>query len=244
MSAKTRSFFRYFQEEGAAQKPWALWLTGGPGCSSMTGLFEENGYANYACRSLLVSLHTFRPFFVNPDGQTIFENVYSWHKAVNILYLESPRGVGFSYRDRKEGETQNPNDKNVSRTNEQKNVKMLAVQVFKLHFSSLISIILTQFFVVCLQTAEDVVAALADFLTIFTELKDRNFYITGESYAGIYIPTTTERLMDELVKPNNGSFSGLGINFRGFLIGNGCVSFTSDVSRRCAICSHFVQMPL
>ncbi|PIN11988.1 Serine carboxypeptidases (lysosomal cathepsin A) [Handroanthus impetiginosus] len=62
-------------------KPLVLWLNGGPGCSSIAyGASEEVG-----------------PFRVRPDGRTLSLSRYSWNKEANLLFLDSPAGVGFSY---------------------------------------------------------------------------------------------------------------------------------------------------
>ncbi|KAK1631480.1 hypothetical protein QYE76_005795 [Lolium multiflorum] len=78
-----RALFYYFVESPyeAASKPLVLWLNGGPGCSSLgAGAFQELG-----------------PFRVNPDGKTLSRNRHAWNNVANILFLESPAGVGFSY---------------------------------------------------------------------------------------------------------------------------------------------------
>lgn len=62
-------------------KPLVLWLNGGPGCSSIAyGAAEEIG-----------------PFHIRSDGKTLYLNPFSWNKLANLLFLESPAGVGFSY---------------------------------------------------------------------------------------------------------------------------------------------------
>lgn len=53
-------------------------------------------------------------FSVNPDGQTLFENIYAWNKYANVLFLEAPRGVGFSYRSNEVPADNNYNDTYVS----------------------------------------------------------------------------------------------------------------------------------
>lgn len=36
---------------------------------------------------------------MNDDGATLYENKFSWNGIANVLYLESPAGVGYSYSD-------------------------------------------------------------------------------------------------------------------------------------------------
>ncbi|MED6106046.1 Serine carboxypeptidase-like 45 [Stylosanthes scabra] len=80
-NTKTKALFFYFVEaqNDAPSKPLVLWLNGGPGCSSIgVGAFSENG-----------------PF--RPKGEALVRNQFSWNREANILYLETPIGVGFSY---------------------------------------------------------------------------------------------------------------------------------------------------
>jgi len=55
---------------------------------------------------------------------------------------------------------------------------------------------------------------LMNFFELFPEYKEKDFYITGESYAGIYIPY----LVKEIV--NNNNKINFKINLKGFLVGN------------------------
>lgn len=73
-------FYWYFEStRDPANDPVVLWTNGGPGCSGFLGLFTEQG-----------------PFKPQADG-TLTMNEYSWNGVANMLFVEQPAGVGFSY---------------------------------------------------------------------------------------------------------------------------------------------------
>ncbi|XP_062229925.1 serine carboxypeptidase-like 34 [Phragmites australis] len=78
-----RALFYWFFEatHDVQNKPLVLWLNGGPGCSSVGyGAVEELG-----------------PLLIQKGEPEIRLNPNSWNKDANLLFLESPAGVGFSY---------------------------------------------------------------------------------------------------------------------------------------------------
>ncbi|KAJ3289695.1 hypothetical protein HK104_007297 [Borealophlyctis nickersoniae] len=122
-------FFWFFESRrNPAKDPLILWLNGGPGCSSLTGLFMELG----PCR-------------VNPNGNGTTLNKWSWNNEANIVFLDQPINVGFSYADNEE----------VSNT---------------------------------VDAAADVYAFLQLFLQNHSKYSKLDLHITGESYAGHYVP--------------------------------------------------------
>ncbi|KAJ9194454.1 hypothetical protein DTO164E3_7339 [Paecilomyces variotii] len=74
-------WFWFFEaRNNASNAPLAAWFNGGPGCSSMIGLFQENGPCH----------------FVNGE-ETPSLNNNSFNNFANMLYIDQPIGVGFSY---------------------------------------------------------------------------------------------------------------------------------------------------
>ncbi|XP_019190142.1 PREDICTED: serine carboxypeptidase II-2 isoform X3 [Ipomoea nil] len=157
-----RALFYWFFEAvvDPSSKPLVLWLNGGPGCSSIAyGLAEELG-----------------PFHVEKDGKTLYWNPYSWNLAANLLFVESPVGVGYSYS----------NTSSDILTNGDK------------------------------RTAEDSLEFLLKWFERFPQYKGREFYITGESYAGHYVPQ-----LSQAVVKHNANVKDIVINLKGFMVGNG-----------------------
>jgi cathepsin A (carboxypeptidase C) len=74
-------FFWFFESRSQpTTDPLVIWLTGGPGCSSQLALLTENG-----------------PCKVTEDGLNTVNNPYSWNTNANIMWVDQPAGVGYSY---------------------------------------------------------------------------------------------------------------------------------------------------
>ncbi|TKR80512.1 hypothetical protein L596_014576 [Steinernema carpocapsae] len=82
VASSTKKHFYWFteSERNPSSDPVILWLNGGPGCSSLQGLLTEMG-----------------PYRVRNYGAKVVQNEFAWNKIANIIYMESPAGVGFSY---------------------------------------------------------------------------------------------------------------------------------------------------
>ncbi|KAL9232631.1 hypothetical protein vseg_007718 [Gypsophila vaccaria] len=160
------NFFYYFVEAefNPESKPLVLWLNGGPGCSSVGyGAFMENG-----------------PF--RPTENALLKNEYSWNKEANMLYLDSPSKVGFSY-------SSNTSFNDVINDN---------------------------------ITARNNLAFLRNWLTKFPEYKNRDLFLTGESYAGHYIPQLANLILNSTLKSN----------LKGIALGSPLLELNKDFNSR------------
>lgn len=76
-------FFWYFPSPNP-EDPVVVWLQGGPGSSSLFGLFYENG-----------------PLMMK--GDKVAAREYSWSRVSHLIYIDNPVGTGFSYTNSSEG---------------------------------------------------------------------------------------------------------------------------------------------
>jgi vitellogenic carboxypeptidase-like protein len=150
----SNTFFWFFPCQTNPSAPVLLWLQGGPGGSSMFGLFNEHG-----------------PLQISAQLKATLRK-YAWTESFSMLYIDNPVGTGFSFTDKDEGYARNQT-----------------------------------------QVATDLYEALQQFFTLYSDFRQNDFYVTGESYAGKYVPAIGFKLHEE----RNVSR----INFKGVAIGDG-----------------------
>jgi len=85
-------FYYFIESEGNPQEdPLFLWLTGGPGCTSLSGLLYEVGPMEYDMSNYTGGLPKLTYY---PHART---------KASSMIFLDAPVGTGFSYSRTPEG---------------------------------------------------------------------------------------------------------------------------------------------
>ncbi|ATY60816.1 carboxypeptidase Y [Cordyceps militaris CM01] len=145
-------FFWFFESRNDPVKdPVVLWLNGGPGCSSMNGLFTELGPATIP----------------NPDLKPK-RNPYSWNNNASVIFVDQPVNTGFSYSGSNDGTS--------------------------------------------VASAKDLYSLLTFFFQQYPQYAKQDFHISGESYAGHYIPVAAAEIF---------SHASRNINLKSILVGNG-----------------------
>merc|ERR1719464_1520061 len=73
--------YLFFEAQNDSENaPVLIWFNGGPGCSSMLGFMQENG-----------------PFKMDSGTGEVHASAEGSNREANVLYIEQPAGVGFSY---------------------------------------------------------------------------------------------------------------------------------------------------
>ncbi|CDW86436.1 carboxypeptidase c (cathepsin a) [Stylonychia lemnae] len=156
----------------AATDPVVVWFNGGPGCSSLLALFAEHG-----------------PYVFDDGEFVIKQNPEPWNKRANVLYIESPAGVGYSYA--KTDEDTQHND---------------------------------------LSSSMDSFEAIKIFFTDFKEYLKNPLFISGESYAGIYVPYLSWQIHQYNLQADWSNDETITkYNLKGFIVGNGATDWDLDI---------------
>jgi carboxypeptidase C (cathepsin A) len=160
---KNDNYFYWYYESRASPStdPLVVWLNGGPGCSSLLALLSENG-----------------PCTVQPNLTTQL-NPYSWNSHANVIWLDQPSNVGYSYSTEPDDVDKDEDD-----------------------------------------VGDNFFWFLNGFLDKHPELEGRDLYITGESYAGHYVPAAAHKIWQQ-TKIIKDAGTPVRINLKGIAIGNG-----------------------
>ncbi|RDW75873.1 hypothetical protein BP5796_06694 [Coleophoma crateriformis] len=137
VSESNSLFYWFFESRNDPENdPVVVWINGGPGGSSLFGLFREIG-----------------PCLVNNFGNDTTYNAASWNNYSSMLFIDQPAGVGFS---------------SVNGSIEGGPATLLEAAA---DFEKFLTIFFTE---------------------AFPQFSTQPFHLTGESFAGHYLPAFTK----------------------------------------------------
>lgn len=151
-----KMFYMYFPNRNNDEDaPFVFWTNGGPGSSSLLGMFTENG-----------------PYEIQED-LTLSWRQHGWDIGHNIVFVDQPLGVGFS-----------KSSSSYTVTSEE-------------------------------QIGDNMVSFFYCFLEEHPELVEKDLYITGQSFAGHYLPPIARSIMKA-----NSEGQGISLKIKAIIMGN------------------------
>ncbi|KAJ3102809.1 Cell death protease [Phlyctochytrium planicorne] len=159
-----------------------IWLNGGPGCSSMDGLFMEHGPFR-VLDPTDTEEETLDQFDIGDNEKEkemprLVVNPYSWHRHTTMVFLDQPVGTGYSL----EGEENKVADLTMDKI------------------------------------VEGFVGALDGLMKVWPEFRKYDLYLSGESFAGVYVP----HFASMLIKRGDADVTKR-YRLKGLAIGNGAL---------------------
>lgn len=189
-------FFWFFEarDQDPTEAPLTVWMNGGPGSSSMIGLFQELG-----------------PCGVDING-SVYHNPYSWSRVSNMLFVDQPTMTGFSYSipvpgylddsgsviPLKEGESCPANATETCGTWSLPDLSLTANTT--------------------LNGAPNFWKTIQGFMGAFPQYSRNGFHYASESYGGHYGPVYNEYIEEQNAKDIPGATK---IDLKTVMIGNG-----------------------
>lgn len=203
VSENEHIFFWFFEarNQDPSTAPLTVWINGGPGSSSMIGLFQENG-----------------PCSVDEDGNVV-NNPYSWSNSSNMIYIDQPVMTGFSYSKPVPAYTDS-NDYIISLPN-------ATCPDYAEAFGTCGTYSYPNETLTSNSTAAgapNFYKTLQGFMGAFPQYSRHEFNFATESYGGHYAPVYNKFVVDQNALITQNKSSAHHINLKTVLIGNGWYS--------------------
>ncbi|ODQ55423.1 alpha/beta-hydrolase [Saitoella complicata NRRL Y-17804] len=186
-------FYWYFpaEEPLVDNPPLILWIQGGPGSSSMIGLFKEFG-----------------PFDINDDIELV-RNPNTWNKHYSLLFVDNPVGTGYSYvnppgevsltaserKYLKDGTGGDGNDLHIQTSDEERQ-RSFRPQVESTSGNDDDPDYVDGYAASQRGVSADLIRFMQAFYKNFPETAKSPLFLSSESYGGKYIPELATAILD------------------------------------------------
>ena len=176
-------------------------MNGGPGSSSLIGALQENG-----------------PCFVGNDSNSTYSNPYSWNNEVNMLYIDEPVQVGYSYDTLVNGTLSTAN---VQGELDEPRVALanFSVGIPEQNNTFFVGTFSSQNQTLTANSTSHATIALWHFTQtwfeefLFYKPRDEKVGIWTESYGGRYGPASASFFENQNTKISNGTLKGPGVHY-------------------------------